>query len=114
MLLNSKVPRALEKKAKIFGFELGDLLLVFLYLALSNLVFGQTRLKPLIVWGGTVLIAAILHFVKRGKPDGYLQHYGEFLHGPSVFSAQAPDTEYRPYFLKSTEEETHEKSQSAV
>lgn len=114
MLLNSKVPRALEKKAKIFGFELGDLLLVFLYLALSNLVFGQTRLKPLIVWGGTVLIAAILYFVKRGKPDGYLQHYGEFLNGPSVLSAQAPDTEYRPYFLKETEDEAHEKSQSAV
>lgn len=98
MLLNSKVPRALERKARIFGFELPDLLLIFLYLALSNLVFGQTRLKPLAVWGGTITIAAVLYFVKRGKPDGYLQHYGEFLHSPSVLTAQSPDDEYCPYF----------------
>lgn len=109
MLLNSKVPRSLEKKVRIFGFELADLLLVFLYLALSNLVFGQTSLKPLIVWGGTVAIAAVLYFVKRGKPDGYLQHYGEFLNGPSVFAAELPDTEYRPYFAKE-KKESDEKS----
>lgn len=105
MLFQSKVPRALEKKARLFGFELPDLLLVFLYLALSNLVFGQTKLKPLLVWGGTVAIAAVLYFVKRGKPDGYLQHYGEFMTAPSVLSPSLPDLEYRPYFQKDTHEE---------
>jgi len=98
MLFRSRVPRSLEKKAKIFGFELGDLLLIFLYLATSNLVFGTTKLKPIIVWGGTLAIAGIIYFVKRGKPDGYLQHYGEFLTGPSVYSSSQPDVEYRPYF----------------
>lgn len=100
MLLSSKVPRSLEKKTRLFGFELADLLLIFLYLACTNLVFGQTKLKPLLVWGGTTAIAATLYFVKRGKPDGYLQHYGEFMTAPSVLSPSMPDLEYRPYFQK--------------
>jgi hypothetical protein len=110
VLLNSKVPRSLEKKARLFGFELSDLLLVFLYLALSNLVFGQTKLKPLMVWGGTIAIGCGLYFFKRGKPDGYLQHYGEFLNSPSVLSASKPDTDYRPYFINNTEEDENDKS----
>ena len=100
MLLRSKVPRALDKKTRIFGFELGDVLLVFMYLSLSNLLFGQTKLKPLLVWGGTTSLAGVLYFVKRGKPDGYLQHYGEFLVSPSVYNAGVTDTEYQPYFKK--------------
>jgi hypothetical protein len=97
VLLTSKVPRSLEKKNRLFGFELADLLLVFLYLTLSNFIFGQTKLKPLAVWGGTIAIGCGLYFLKRGKPDGYLQHYGEFIYAPSVLSASQPDTEYRPY-----------------
>lgn len=98
MLLHSKVPRALEKKVRLFGFELADLLLVFLYLAVSNLIFGHTRLKLLLVWGGTSALASVLYFVKRGKPDGHLQHYGEYMVSPSVLSPSMPDLEYRPYF----------------
>lgn len=112
MILHSKVPRSLEKKARIFGFELGDLLLIFLYLAVSNLVFGQTKLKPLLVWGGTLGLASVVYFIKRGKPDGYIQHYGEFLTKPSVYSAALPDTEYRPYFQKSMEGADNEKKQT--
>jgi hypothetical protein len=97
-LLVSKVPRALDIKTKLFGFELGDLLLIFLYLAISNLIFGSTRLKFPLVWVGTVSLAAVLYFVKRGKPDQYLQHLGEYFRAPGIFSAGAPDTEYRPYF----------------
>lgn len=96
-LLASKVPRALETKARLFGFELGDLLLIFLYLAVSNLLFGQTRLKFPLVWVGTVALGAVLHFVKRGKPDGYLQHAGEYHRSPGVLAAGAPDLEYAPY-----------------
>jgi hypothetical protein len=56
-LFVSKVPRALDIKTKLFGYELGDLLMIFLYLALSNLIFGSTRLKAPLVWGGTVVLA---------------------------------------------------------
>src|ERR1035437_4049120 len=93
-LLVSKVPRALEIKAKLFGFELGDLLFIFFYLALSNLIFGQTRLKFPLVWLGTLALAGTLYFVKRGKPDNYLQHAGEHFRSPGVLSAGHPDVEY--------------------
>ena len=104
----SKVPRSLESKARLFGFELGDLLVVFLYLALSNLIFGSTRLKAPLVWGGTAVLAGVLYFMKRGKPDQYLQHYGEFLRGAGIYSAALPDTEYRPLPLTKDEKEINE------
>jgi hypothetical protein len=103
MLSVSKVPRALDAKTRLFGFELADLLLVFLYLALSNLIFGSTRLKFPVVWLGTLAIAGILYFVKRNKPDHYLEHWGEFRRTPGVLSAGSPDTDYQPYFLPSND-----------
>lgn len=99
----SKVPRALESKARLFGFELGDLLLVFLYLAISNFIFGTTNLKGPLVWGGTFALACALYFMKRGKPDQYLQHYGEFMRGSGIYSGAQPDIEYRPLPFKTGE-----------
>lgn len=50
-LLHSTVPRALETKTKLFGFELPDLLLIFLNLSVTNLVFGASSIRYLLVWG---------------------------------------------------------------
>lgn len=97
-LLISKVPRSLDAKTRLFGFELADLLLVFLYLSISNLVFGNTPLKLPMVWIGTLVIAGALYFIKRNKPDHFLEHWGEFRRTPGVLSAGLPDTEYQPYF----------------
>ncbi len=98
MLLHSSVPRALESRTKMFGFELADLLIIFIYLSLSNLLFGQTTLKFPVVWLGTFLIAGVLYFVKRNRPEGFLQHLGEYLRKPKTFSAAMPDIEYTNYF----------------
>jgi hypothetical protein len=98
MLFVSKVPRALDTKTRLFGFELGDLLLIFLYLSMSNLIFGGTPLKIPFVWVGTLAIALTLFFVKRNKPDHYLEHWGEYHRGAGVYAAGAGDTEYQPYF----------------
>ena len=95
-LLVTKVPRNLDNRLRLFGFELADLLIVFLYLSLSNLVFGATRLKVPVVWIGTLAIAGTLYFVKRGKPDGYLQHLIQFKLRPTAFVAGAPDVIYQP------------------
>jgi len=103
LLLVSKVPRALDTKTRLFGFELADLLVIFLYLAMSNLIFGATKAKFLIVWIGTIALAAILFFVKRNKPDHYLEHLGEFRRTPGILSAGSPDLEYRPYILPESE-----------
>lgn len=96
-LLVSKVPRSLENKTKLFGFELADLLLIFLYLSISNLFFGSTVMKPFFVWLGTLLLAGTLYFVKKGKPENYLQHLGEYWRNPSIYSPGVADYEFKPF-----------------
>ena len=99
MLLSSSVPRSLDTRSKLFGFELSDLLIIFLYMSVSNLLFGTTKMKYLVVWAGTILIALSLHFVKRNKPDNHLQHWGEYQRSPGILTAGSPDTDYQPYFV---------------
>ena len=104
MLLTTKVPRALETKSKLFGFELGDVLVIFLYLSLSNFIFGTTPFKFIFVWVGTITLALSLYFLKKGKPENHLQHLGEYYKNPEILSAGAPDSEYQPYFKKGEDE----------
>jgi hypothetical protein len=99
-LSTSRVPRALEMKSKLFGFELPDLLFIFFNLAVTNLIFGSTHYRYALVWGSTTAIAAFLFFSKRGKPDNYLQHLGEFISRPSYFKAGGSDLRYRHFFRK--------------
>lgn len=102
-LLVTKVPRNLDNRLKLFGFELADLLLIFLYLSLSNLFFGPTRLKFPLVWIGTLTLACTLYFIKRGKPEGYLQHLVQFKMRPTVLIGGVADTIYQP-LLRNTPE----------
>lgn len=90
-LLTTKVPRALEIKSKLFGYELPDLLLIFFNLAITNLVFGGTSLRYPLVWGTTLGLALLLYFAKRGRPDNFIQHFGEFLIRPAYYAAGATD-----------------------
>ena len=105
-LLNSKTPRQLQSKLKLLGFELIDLLFVFLYLSISNFIFGQTTLKPPLVYIGSLALALTLYFTKRGKPENYLQDKLSNLVNPSLLSANLPDTKYQPYFKRETYEKT--------
>lgn len=90
-LLTTSVPRALEMKSKLFGYELPDLLLIFFNLAITNLVFGATNLRYPLVWGTTLGWALLLYFAKRGRPDGYIQHLGEFIVKPAYYTAGGTD-----------------------
>ena len=94
-LLNSRVPRALEMKSKLFGYELPDLLLIFMNLAITNLVFGTTSFRYPLVWGTTLFLALFLFFAKRGKADNYLQHLAEHYVRPVYFAAGRGDKIYR-------------------
>ncbi len=96
-LITTRVPRALEMKSKLFGYELPDLLLIFFNLAITNLVFGGTSFRYPLVWGTTLGLALFLFFAKRGKPDSYLQHLGEYLTRPSYRAAGKGDTVYRKF-----------------
>jgi hypothetical protein len=109
MLIVTKVPRALETKSKLFGFELGDILILFLYLSISNFIFGGTQFKFIFVWLGTLSLGLALHFLKKGKPEDHLQHLGEFYRKPEILSAANPDLEYSPYLKLEKEEDSNGK-----
>lgn len=94
-LLVSHVPRTLEAKSKIFGFELGDVLILFLNLSVQNLVFGETSFKFAMVHGSTIFLGFILFFVKRGKPDSYLQHLSQYMISPTVLFAGQTDQKFK-------------------
>lgn len=96
-LLTSVVPRTLETKSKILGFELSDVLILFLNLSIQNLVFGGTQFKIPMVFGTSVAIALVLFVFKRGKPDHFLQHYFQHMLLPTHFFGNAPDTKYRKF-----------------
>ena len=86
------VSQSLDRKLKMFGFEVPDLLAIFISLSILNFVFGQTNMKLLFVWLPTLAIAAVLYFGKRGKPDNYLIHWLRFQVKPGVYSAFPPPT----------------------
>jgi len=96
-LLTTKVPRALEMKSKLFGYELPDLLLIFLNLAITNLVFGTTSFRYPLVWGTTLGLALFLLFAKRGRPDNYVQHLIEHYVRPAYLAAGKNDRIYRRF-----------------
>lgn len=98
--LISKTPRSLDNKLKLLGFELLDILLIFLYLSISNLLFGETNLKIPLVWLGTIALAITLYFTKKGKPDNYLNDKISSFLTPNVFSANLPNIKYEPYFKR--------------
>ena len=96
-LITTRVPRALEMKSKLFGYELPDLLLIFFNLAITNLIFGGTSFRYILVWGTTVTLALFLYFAKKGRPDNFIQHLVECWINPSYRSAGKPDTKYRKF-----------------
>jgi hypothetical protein len=96
-LLTSSVPRSLESKSKIFGLELTDILLLLLNLSIENLIFGSTSMKIPMVFGTSIIMAGVLFFVKRGKPDLYLQHLSQYLISPTIRSANSLDLSYQPF-----------------
>lgn len=79
--------KCLDKKLLIFGFEVADLLVIFMTLAVLNLLFGKTDQKLLLVWLPPILIAAVLKFGKKGKPENYLLHLLRFQFLPGRFCA---------------------------
>ena len=84
-LFYSKVPRSLEIKNKIFGLELPDLLIIFLNLSFSNLIFGGSHFRYLFVWGSTISLGLFLFLFKRGRPDDYIKHFFGFYLGASIY-----------------------------
>ncbi len=95
------VSQALEKKLLMLGFEVLDLLAISLTLAILNFLFGQTSLRLMLVWLPTILLAALLRFGKKGKPDNYLIHLMRYQITPGTYTAfHEPTNTDRPPRLK--------------
>jgi hypothetical protein len=84
---NVPVSKCLDKKLVLMGYEIADVLAIFLTLSVLNFVFGQGPLEVALVWLPTVLLAIVLRVGKRGKPDKYLIHWMRYQFQPGVFSA---------------------------
>ncbi len=92
----TEVSRCLDKKMMIMGFEVPDLLFIFLTMSILNFLFGTTNLKLLFVWLPSAAIALTIKFTKRGKPDNYLIHWLRFQIKPGVLMAFHDPTNQTP------------------
>ncbi len=81
------VSKSLDRKLMMFGYEVMDVLAIFLTLSVLNLLFGQSGMSLLLVWIPTVLLAVVLRVGKRGKPDKFLLHWLRYQVKPGVYSA---------------------------
>lgn len=100
-LRTTSVSKCLDKKMMIMGFEIPDLLAIFLTLSVLNFLFGATSMKIFFVWLPSLALAIVLRSSKRGKPDNYLLHWLRFQIKPGVLSAfQAPTIWKRPPTMK--------------
>ncbi len=95
------VSKCLDKKLMMFGFEVLDIIAVFLTLSILNFLFGQTSLKLFLVWLPAFSLADILRWGKKGKPDKFLVHWLRFQMKPGIYSAfREPTVKIIPPKLK--------------
>ena len=83
----TSVSKCLDKKMMIMGFEIPDLLFIFLTMSILNFLFGSTSMKWLFVWLPSASLAATLKLTKRGKPDNYLVHWLRYQIKPGILRA---------------------------
>lgn len=90
------VSKSLDKKLMIFGFEVPDLLALFLIISVLNFFFGATSLKIYLVWIPSIALALLMRLGKKGKPDNYLIHWLRYQMKPGVLSAFYESTNNTP------------------
>ena len=83
----TSVSKCLDKKMMIMGFEIPDLLFIFLSMSILNFLFGTTDLKFFFVWFPSIAIALTIRLSKQGKPENYLIHWLRFQIKPGVLLA---------------------------
>ncbi len=81
----SVVHRNLDSKIKFLGMELFDVIGVGAFASIMNLIFGQTNIAGVMVFGLPALLSVIIYLGKKGKPERFLQDYIRFSVLPGVF-----------------------------
>jgi hypothetical protein len=51
------------------------------------------------------VIAGILFFIKRNRPEGFLQHWGEHMRAPQTYTAGPPDLHFQTFLPLESEHE---------
>jgi hypothetical protein len=77
------------------GFEVIDLFALFLTISVLNFIFGSTDFKIVLVWAPSLILACLLFFGKRGKPDNYLLHWLRYQFLPAIYSAFHEPSEWK-------------------
>lgn len=95
-LQSEPVSRSLDKKLQLFGYEVPDVLALFLLISILNFILGSIPYKALFVWIPAITLAVILRVGKRGKPDNYLIHLAKFYTKPKYYSAFEDAQKYSP------------------
>lgn len=97
-LRSSAIHRNLDSKIKVVGMEVHDLILVLIFAATMNLLFGRTSLSFVFVIVLPGIVGLTLYFIKRNKPEGYLSDYVRYHLSPGWYSAatEPKDVETRP------------------
>ncbi len=99
-LKTEPIAKCLDKKLLMLGFEVPDILAIFLLLSLLNFAFGDSGAKPFLVWLPTIAAAVVLRIGKRGKPDNYLLHLAKFYFSPKYLEAFTSDGSPPPPRIK--------------
>ncbi len=84
---HTPVPKSLDRKLLIFGFEIPDLLAIFLFLSVLNLFFGNMEYQIFYVWLPPLVLALILRAAKKNKPDNFLVHFLRYQVMPGIIKA---------------------------
>lgn len=94
------VSRCLDKKLTVCGFEVPDLIGIFILLSILNFVFGDHGSKLLLVWLPPAALAVVLRVTKRNRPDHFLKHWLRFQFQPGVWHAFPFSAENRSIHLE--------------
>lgn len=86
-LRTTEANRCLERKLLLCGYEIPDLLAIFLLLSVLNFILGPLGNRFLLVWAPSLAFAIALRFGKAGKPDNFLLHWIRFQLMPKRISA---------------------------
>lgn len=97
---STPVSRCLDRKLQFMGYDMADLLAIFMLLSVLNFLFGQWPGKFWFVWLPSAALAMTLRLAKRDKPEGFLQHWIRFQLRPKAFWAfPEPSIHVWPPFL---------------
>jgi hypothetical protein len=94
--------KMLNRRLKICGYEVLDLLGIILLSLVLNLAFGTSSLNFYLVWLPIIFVSIFIKWFKRGKPDNYLLHLLRFQFLPGVLQSfqRAENAQGAFFYLK--------------